>query len=170
MKENCLKGCFCSKAGFTLIELLVVVLIIGILAAVAVPQYQKAVDKSRAAQAVQLINSLKQAVEVWMLAHPGKSGYFFYETSTDFLDVDLPCDGYDKNLHCHLGMDSIMVDVDKFGTIIAIFHYYSTEEYVLIAAQLEGEQWTNKCGYFDDRGKAICEGLQGYEAIEGYDI
>ena len=81
-----------GRLGFTLIELLVVVLIIGILAAVALPQYQKAVEKSRAMQAMTLVKSLGEAAENYYLAN----GTF--PTQFDQLDVDIPADwtGTDK--------------------------------------------------------------------------
>ncbi len=59
--------------GFTLIELLVVVLIIGILAAVAVPQYQLAVDKTKFAKLKMLAHSFQKAYIAYNLAtndHP----------------------------------------------------------------------------------------------------
>lgn len=58
-----------TQRGFTLIELLVVVLIISILAAVALPQYQKAVLRARFTQLVTSIDAIVKAQQVHFLEH-----------------------------------------------------------------------------------------------------
>ncbi|HBA61138.1 MAG TPA: hypothetical protein DCZ92_10030 [Elusimicrobia bacterium] len=69
------------KQGFTLIELLVVVLIIGILASVAIPQYFKIVEKGRAAEGISALSAMGGAQDREML----RTGAYTSDIST--LDV-----------------------------------------------------------------------------------
>ncbi len=78
---------FGKYAGFTLIELLVVVLIIGILAAIALPQYETAVLKSRMSTALPLMRAIKDANEVYYMAN-GE-----YADDISGLDVQFPAGG-----------------------------------------------------------------------------
>ena len=73
--------------AFTLIELLVVVLIIGILSAIALPQYRKAVERARLATYMPLVRAIHDAEEVYFLAN-GE-----YTTDISALDVQFPLAG-----------------------------------------------------------------------------
>lgn len=78
-----------NNSGFTLIELLVVVLIIGVLSAIALPQYTTAVEKSRAAEALTLMSATRDAVERYRFqkdAWPSANNFAV-------LDVEIPQNG-----------------------------------------------------------------------------
>ena len=71
--------------GFTLLELLVVVLIIGILSAIALPQYEQAIEKTKVSEALVVTKALVDAGQRFMQANPGEIPC----TRLHIADVDL---------------------------------------------------------------------------------
>ena len=80
-KQNTTKN---LKQGFTLLELLVVVIIIGILASIALPQYKKVVRKSRFAEVVTTLHTLMDAEQRYFLANGA------YTRNRHALDIEFP--------------------------------------------------------------------------------
>ena len=81
--------------AFTLIELLVVVLIIGILSAIALPQYTMAVEKSRAAEALSMLKTIQEAGIVCELEKGDLC---------DFDDIAIELPGFDcEDVYCEGG-------------------------------------------------------------------
>ncbi len=79
-----------NKKGFTLLELLVVVLIIGILAGIALPQYKKALLKSRATEAINTLKAIQDAQQRYFLSN---GAYVHHTTDLTPLDIEIK-EGY----------------------------------------------------------------------------
>ncbi|MDR0734664.1 MAG: prepilin-type N-terminal cleavage/methylation domain-containing protein, partial [Elusimicrobiota bacterium] len=96
------------SCGFTLIELLVVVLIIGILAAIAFPQYRKAVNRSNAAEQIIILKTVNNAIKMFKLVS-GRNPYNYGE-----LDISFPSCSMER--HQQSGITYLICD--KFSSVI----------------------------------------------------
>lgn len=108
-----------NKKGFTLIELLVVVLIIGILSAVALPQYKKAVRKSRLVQVQVGMDTIKKNISSYLLANGFSSSNTPYFTGKQNAgDLEMPGNCSSSNYICFTSLGGFMSYCSSSSCII----------------------------------------------------
>ncbi len=155
-----------KKKGFTLIEMLVVVLIIGIIAAIAFPQYQIAVLKSRYTQAIIMSDAIGRATETYYLANGS------YPSKLSDLDVSIPLEctlNADGNtLHCPklaCGLYTVSESTRRLGYTFCFVHGANGVRVTYIRSLLLSMRViiTRYCmaPLASDFGKKLCERLGG---------
>ncbi len=135
--------------GFTLIELLVVVLIIGILSAVALPQYQKTVWRSRAAEMKTQVRALAQAQQSYYLANGT------YPRSQNIYDLDLSYSGWEQLGVC--GLASTSISAGKNPNYVLVLHNTGTDTNP--GMRVSSAVWAD--------GPYVCSGLAYIHSMPG---
>ena len=142
------------KKGFTLIELLVVVLIIGILSAVALPQYEKSVEKARAAEALSMVRAIRDAQQVYYMANG------VYSNKLEDLDIEVPgkdagiVDGTTRRESKYFSYGGL---VSSTGAI-AVANRLPLSTLYAIGARSDGLLY---CNFYCSKGEMICKSLGG---------
>jgi type IV pilus assembly protein PilE len=153
----CNKGDYMYKksSGFTLIELLIVVLIIGILAAVALPQYQKAVLKSRFAALMPIAKSVADGNEMYYLTH-GQ-----YSQDPAELDVAAQDTKYPD------GTDLDMVNTDKYSYVMATRDNNFPMNYIVYQKHSKNFPDNIHCEAAGTMAESVCQSLGGQVVESG---
>ena len=160
-----------NKKAFTLIELLVVVLIIGILAAVALPQYQKAVDKSRVATMLPLMRRWVDALALYKLEHGSYMNEEGEWPSSDDLGVSWPSDWEcrDDGVECDSDLWYCYPNEEGSGYVVCNPKWKADGENftIMITQPDDPSEPAGKLLCWDGNGPGACKFLTS-KAVEGF--
>ena len=164
---------FSSSKGFTLLELLVVVLIIGILAAIALPQYQMAVTKAKVASILPIMRRWKDALMEYKLQHGDYNCHGEICPNGATLGVNWPSDwnaDYGKTPcgDCTYCMNDYgYCSANEEGTgYVYCYHYTSDGDFSIYMYQPDEPEYENfrdkiTCYVEGEEGHKICKALGG---------
>ena len=156
------------KKAFTLIELLVVVLIIGILSAIALPQYQRAVEKARTAEVLQNVSALQRAVDLYVLenGYPTSAVNFLGESDNGkgVLAIDIT-NGMDcSGGNCHNEYFSYTASCNSTSCGVVGIHLARPGEpedgyNIRLIKRKDENDWEKECEHVT-KYEHICKGLE----------
>lgn len=145
------------KRGFTLIELLAVVLIIGILTSVALPQYRRSLERSRATEAYQLLTAIYDSRER-VIVELTNAGNNVLPTTVTFPMLDIAMKG-----HAVAGSNNLQWDTDSFR------YAFSTNPRGVSATMLRG-RFADTVFYYNGARITCCDSQSGEHVCEFFNV
>ena len=159
-----------NKSGFTLLELLVVVLIIGILAAIALPQYKMAVTKAKVASILPIMRRWKDAMQEYKLQHDSYEGDAVVDANwpSDWNNCEIDSNICESDYwsECNANLDNGRVycwrEIDNNNEFEIVMYQHDDSDYEELKGQLT-------CEAKGTEGNKICKALGGkiLESVEG---